>query len=277
MRRTILLFAAMSLALLPVSPVWADDEGREPWLEVSLSYMYVAGCAFAVNDSVDVVVKDTDGTTELFSGSELTDGDGCFETLFSFDLLPGMFVSVSDESVTRELTLVTLSIDVINPETDTASGTAPPNTTFNVDTDVCPDDCQTWVSAYPVVSDGAGVWTADFGALGVDLVTGEDLGADIYDEAFTVATVFDRNVPPDGQDLMDEVTALVGGPQGKSLIQKLQTVEQQLGRDKITSAIAALRAYVRQVEGLVRAKQLSSDAGEQLIYSANTLILGLGG
>ena len=183
-RRTIPLFAVISLALLPAIPAQAQQPG---WFEVSLKGSitgpWIHGCGFA--SPVDVVVMDTDGTTQLLNESASFDG-GCFVVEPSFGLLPGMFVSVSDGSSTGGLTLVPLSIDVINPETGTASGTAPPNTAFHVDTDVCPGPCQNYVSAYPV-SDGEGAWTADFGALRVELVPGEDLGADIFDEPITAA------------------------------------------------------------------------------------------
>lgn len=168
-----------------------------PWFEAGLqggiTARMVDGCEFSADSTVDVVIKDTNGTT-LFEGQASTDGDGCFRSDSPFDMVPGMVVSVSDERTTKELTLVPMSIDVIDTASDTAAGTAPPNTTFNVDTDICPGNCGNFVSAYPVVSDGDGKWMADFGALGVDLVPGNDLGANISDEDGD-NTIVDQWVP----------------------------------------------------------------------------------
>jgi PKD repeat protein len=187
-------------------------QAAEAWFEGSISGDYAAGCGFAADSSVAVEVKDASAGSTLASDSASTDGDGCFVIEFdgfdapNVDLLPGMFVSVSDGTATKELTLVTLSIDGIDTLNDTAWGTAPPDTTFNVDTDVCPSGCGDFVSAYPVVSDGGGAWIADFGALGVDLVPGNDLGANIGDDDGD-QTIFDLFVPDNQAPFAD-----AGGP-----------------------------------------------------------------
>ena len=95
----------------------------------------------------------------------------------------------------KDLTLVTLSIDSVDTVNRTVSGMAPPTTTFNVDTDVCPGGCGTFVSAYPVTSNGAGQWVADFAAHGVTaFVPGNDIGANISDGDGD-NTIYDVSVP----------------------------------------------------------------------------------
>src|SRR5439155_353057 len=125
-------------------------------------------------------------------GTAPTDGGGCFGFDAGVDLAPGMFVSVADGTTTKRLTVVTLTIDAIDPDTDTVSGTAPPNTTFHVD--AAQGNSEDFTSADPVTADGAGNWTADFGAVGFDIVPGTHVGADIHDRDGD-ATALDRNVP----------------------------------------------------------------------------------
>ena len=189
-----------------------------------------------------------------------------------------MFISVGDGVVTKTLLLVNLRITEVNPETATAYGVAPPNTTFNVDVDTCVGNCGDFVSAYPVVSNSKGAWTANFGTLGVDFgpITGNDLGANISDNDGD-NTIFDVGVPPTVGDLSAEVNALVPQAQRQPLLQVLQTAHQLLLQNKVSSAIGQLRSFESQVRSLVRSKKLSAASGDQLIGLAEQLIGGLQG
>ena len=92
------------------------------------------------------------------------------------DLVPGMCISVSEGLATRELTLADLSIDGLSPAEDTVTGTAPPSATFWVDAGVGDE-----TPGLEVTSDGNGDWTADFGAIGVDITPYTHVGANIGD------------------------------------------------------------------------------------------------
>jgi hypothetical protein len=147
-----------------------------PGFEGNLAFGNVSGCEFTPNASVDVTIKDEPGGAVLFTDSPPTDGEGCFDTGYEVDLVPGMYISVVDGDVTKELTLVTLSIDDIDPAANTVSGMAPPDTTFNVD--AFTDD---W-HGLDATSDGTGAWTVDFDDIGVDITPSTHVGANVVDE-----------------------------------------------------------------------------------------------
>ena len=191
---------AFDIAGIQVGANIRDDDGDSTSydrgvasFEGNLAFDSASGCDFALDSSVTVIVKDGPGGNELFNDSRPTDGNGCFDAHFGFDLVPGMYISVFDGGATKELTLVTLTIDNIDLDNDTVSGTAPPNTTFNVDFDTVGDGSG-WVGQ-DVTSDGTGAWTADFGALGLDLTLGNShVGANIADEDGD-QTATDASVP----------------------------------------------------------------------------------
>lgn len=65
--------------------------------------------------------------------------------------------------------------------------------------------------------------------------------------------------------------------QGNSLIVKLQGAIQQLDQGNVGAAINQLRAFINEVNALVKAKKLSSADGQALIDAADEIIAALGG
>jgi hypothetical protein len=61
----------------------------------------------------------------MYTGVSMTDQNGHFFQGVGVDLVPGMAVEVNDCLDTRSVTLVPITIDVIDPEGDIVSGTAP--------------------------------------------------------------------------------------------------------------------------------------------------------
>ena len=172
----VLAFVAALAALLIFVPA-ASAQLEDAWFEGNLSYDMVSGPGFTPYGTVTVVVKDAPGGTTLYSESTLVGAVGWFEAVPDVDLVPGMYISVSEGLATRELTLVQLSIDAISPSENTVTGTAPPNSTFWVDADVGGE----W-PGLDVTSDINGNWTADFDDTGVDITPYTHVGTSIGDE-----------------------------------------------------------------------------------------------
>ncbi len=171
----VLAFVAALAALLIFVPA-ASAQLEDASFEGNLSYDTISGPGFTPYATVTVVVKDAPGGTVLYSGSALVGAVGWFEAVPGVDLVPGMCISVSEGLATRELTLAVLSIDGLSPAEDTVTGTAPPSATFWVDAGVGDE-----TPGLEVTSDGNGDWTADFGAIGVDITPYTHVGANIGD------------------------------------------------------------------------------------------------
>jgi hypothetical protein len=107
-----------------------------------------------------------------------TDAEGSFEigpATHHLDLVPGMHVVVTGETtgITKELTLSELTMDSLDAETDTASGTAPAGSELAVEAGLPESEeffCCLWTQA-----DESGNWLVDFGAEGFDITS--DMGA----------------------------------------------------------------------------------------------------
>ncbi|MDQ3982368.1 MAG: hypothetical protein M3271_06765 [Actinomycetota bacterium] len=147
-----------------------------PAFEANLSFDNVSGCGFAPNSPIDVTIEDAPDATTLFASTPTSDDEGCFDTGYEVDLVPGLHVSVDDGAALKELTLADLSIDAIGPAENTVAGAAPPNETFNVDAFVGGE----W-HGLDATSDGTGVWTVDFDDIGVDITAFTHVGANIGD------------------------------------------------------------------------------------------------
>ena len=125
----------------------------------------LGGQDFAANRTVHVVV--TGGSAPFESGVQ-TDGGGGFDLDLSIDLAPGMLISASDGMVTKELTLLALSVDEFDPWNERVWGTAPAGATVSVTADSpSTDACH-----LEAVADNTGVWMADFAGT-YDIETGE--------------------------------------------------------------------------------------------------------
>jgi hypothetical protein len=172
----VLAFVAALAALLIFVPA-ASAQLEDAYIEGSLSGDTVFGPGFTPYATVTVVVKDAPGGTVLYSASALVDAFGWFEAVPGVDLVPGMYISVSEGLATRELILAALSIDAISPAENTVTGTAPPSSTFWVDAGVGDE-----TPGLEVTSDTNGDWTADFDDVGVDITPYTHIGAAVGDE-----------------------------------------------------------------------------------------------
>jgi uncharacterized repeat protein (TIGR01451 family) len=146
-----------------------------------LSCNSVNGNGFASSSSVSVVVKDAPGGATVYSNPSVpTDGNGNFNLFCGFgpDLAPGMEITVSDGSSTKVLLLADLSIDQVNPGTDTVSGTAPPGAQVNVGVNNPPSGGGANLT---VIADTSGAWTADFTGT-FDITGGTNANASVRDE-----------------------------------------------------------------------------------------------
>jgi hypothetical protein len=81
--------------------------------------------------------------------------------------------------------------------------------------------------------------------------------------------------------MIGDVSALVrdgslSAGQGNSLSQKLTHAAEQLDRGNTTAAANMLRAFVNELNGLIRAGKLTANQCEALLAAATQLITDLG-
>jgi uncharacterized repeat protein (TIGR01451 family) len=170
-----------------------DDEVFPPTISANLIQDHINGSDFTPNSSVTVAIFDSPGGSLLFSGSAATGEFGEFgvsQDATGVALVPGMQVTVTDDTTsgTKELTLVPITFDVLNPITDTASGTAPPNATVSLEIFDSGGEFFRQLTA-----DGSGAWSVDLGAAGFDVINGGG-NASVRD-ADDDSTEADRGVP----------------------------------------------------------------------------------
>jgi hypothetical protein len=179
----------------PDGDTTAADLPPRPAFEAHLQGNSVSGCGFTGNP-VQVVVKETPAAaTTLFD--QPVDNEGCFYVDFwdvGFQLAPGMLVSVTDDLVTKEHVVANLSIDAIDPDANTAAGTAPPDTTIYVDAFVEAFGDVGW-QGLNATSNASGAWSVDFDDIGVDLNPFTQVGTSFPDndgDATAVDTQFQQ-------------------------------------------------------------------------------------
>jgi FecR protein len=112
----------------------------------------VDGENWPASTSVSIRVFSAPGGTLLFNGTASTNEAGHFYMDVGTDLVPGMAVEVTDGAFTKDVTLVPLTVDAINPATGTVSGTALAGSEVTVRSG-------TWFQS--VTANDKGVWTAN--------------------------------------------------------------------------------------------------------------------
>src|SRR5439155_21697133 len=138
------------------------------------------------------------GTVKYNNPSVPTDPTGNFGLPCNFgpDLVPGWEITVSDGTSTKVLVLVDLTIDSVDPGTDTVSGHAPPGADVHVFVNSGP----TPGANQTVAADGTtGAWTADFTGT-FDIDGGTNANANVND-ADGDATVANKKAPSIGGNL----------------------------------------------------------------------------
>lgn len=156
-----------------------------PAIDANLAWDSVGGYDFPPGATATLTIMDPDGIVLVgpLDKSVTDEGDVWFEAGadFDLDLVPGMEVTLADGTSTKVLYLEPLTFDLLDPDTDTATGTASPGTRVFVDL---------WESegeggGYAEVdADGSGNWTAtapDFDPP-LDITPTMDGQAGVYDE-----------------------------------------------------------------------------------------------
>lgn len=138
-----------------------------PGLQASLTHDWIGGWNFSPDADLSVTIENQNGVV-FASDSVPVDGGGNFwidSQLHHLDLLPGMTITVADQALGQKvLTLVPLSLDSADLETDVISGTAPAGSmlTVNAGNEFEGRDMA-------VVTGDLGLWSADFAVAGFDL------------------------------------------------------------------------------------------------------------
>jgi hypothetical protein len=121
-------------------------------------------------------------------------GSVWFEFAGVYDLKPGDEVTLSDGATTRHLVVSLLTIDAVDVEADTASGTAEAGASVRLPAPPPPD------KALLVTADGSGAWHADFHDVGFNLVPGTTVIAEVHEEDGDL-TSFEWVVPQLGENV----------------------------------------------------------------------------
>ena len=105
------------------------------------------------------------------------------------DLVPGMVITATQGSVTKQLTLVNMSFDSLDPATNIATGTAPPGSQVNVGINEGPTN----FGNKQTTADSSGNWQVDFTGR-IDITAGMNGFANVNDDD-NDSTGVDWNAP----------------------------------------------------------------------------------
>jgi hypothetical protein len=156
---------------------WYDWYVPRPHMDVWLEHDYVDTYEWALGEELTLEIENPatvlspDYTTTMTVETAPWDPNQTwagFDLNGLFDLTPGMFVTVSGDTITKQLTISNLSITKIDQFNETVSGMTDPNQAMWMWYE---DSCCRSFQA-----DGSGAWSVDFKAPGSD---GEPI-ADIY-------------------------------------------------------------------------------------------------
>jgi basic membrane protein A len=139
----------------------------------------VDGSDWPANALLTIRVFATPGGELIFTGSTLTDQNGSLFQQVNVDLVPGMDVEVNFGAEISSVTLVPLTVDVVDPVSDSLSGTAPAGAKINISLGDIGTDIKGYLS---VTASGDGHWEASFSG-----------NYDINSQTVVQATVPDTN------------------------------------------------------------------------------------
>lgn len=158
----VLLMACVG-ALFPQMDVQAQ-EPFTPYIEV-VHYHHISLREFTPESTVTLAVFEEPGGAVVLEESISTDAEGNGEYVW-LRVDPGMYISAWDDStgIEKTLTVEEVYLGSIDILADQVTGVAPPGSivTVQLDRDV---------PIIEALSDPSGVWLADYGALGVDVVS----------------------------------------------------------------------------------------------------------
>jgi hypothetical protein len=164
-KRTIfclLLLLGMSLV---ASGVQAQEE---PFIEASVNGDWMAVYGFEPNQTITITIYDYEGAPDPFMTSVTLDGDGnarLERDVLGRNLVVGNVILATDGTTSKELILVSLSVSGVDYDSDTVWGTAETDLPLRVEVG---DEQQSY--SLPVSLDSNDEWTADFGAVGFNIL-----------------------------------------------------------------------------------------------------------
>lgn len=283
--------AGVDVTWLEGIEAWMHDEdgdmvgasGSPATFRVELAADVISGDWFALGGALDIEILDSTGGV-LWAGAVPTAyrAFAVGPDVHGVDFEPGMVVRVADPigGFTKEVTIVPLSITVLDPARDFAAGTAAPNSSITLGI-WFPGEGGGQVSEnVPVGPDG--VWTFDF--------AGGEWPADIEDDTVLTAAVpdaewdstsFELTATPGAiANLEDDVADLLASGdltavQAAQLENKLEDALGKLADGKVAAAIDKLEAFVEKVESLVSSGKLAPAAGERLVERAAAIAAAL--
>jgi hypothetical protein len=148
---------------------WLWTTGFTPWASLTIS----------IYESKDP------GAELLWEGSKTADASGFVmvePSDHSLDLVPGNFLTVSDDVVEKRLLLETITMDVFDPDNEIMAGTAPAGRDVRVVAGMPEAETQGIIDL--IADPGSDAWTANFNTIPFDIT--EDMRpwsfAHIYDE-----------------------------------------------------------------------------------------------
>jgi hypothetical protein len=109
---------------------------------------------FPAEDSVEMMIKGTDVYTTMTGVTDLN-GYANFDLGWSFTLEPGQVITVTNDTITKTLTVMDLYVDSFDPMANTVSGHSDPNVELAVNV---------WIDngGQSVQADASGSWTAAY-------------------------------------------------------------------------------------------------------------------
>jgi hypothetical protein len=166
---------------------WHIEEPVLPNIIAQPDHEWVNSSGWAVGEEITLYVGDhanyLDGYTLSMTQTatpanwDSTVGQVWFDNWAPFDLAPGMFVTVTNGTITRILQVEEFSVDDYDEVLDTVSGTAPAGREVGVG--VHQPGVDFWLV---VTTDPTGQWFADFGVAGFDIYDVFDIHAMLWDE-----------------------------------------------------------------------------------------------
>jgi basic membrane protein A and related proteins len=157
-------------------------------LEMQACQIFPTIDGFLTPDSVDgydwpatahltIRVFSAPGGELLYTGDATTDQDGKLIQRVDMDLIAGMVVEVDDGTETESVTLVLLTLDVIDPAGDTISGTAPSGASLQVFVGGSQWQGMEYVS---ITAGSDGRWQANFAGQ-YDITSDTTISADVLE------------------------------------------------------------------------------------------------
>jgi hypothetical protein len=135
---------------------------QAPRISASLTWDGVWGEGFASSRSVTLTVRQSPGGAVLATASKASDPGGYVEFSryddYDVDLVAGMQITVGDGTVSKQLTLATITVDSFELDANVVAGSATPDAEVQVNV----GDEMGNGTGQATTADGSGLWSVDF-------------------------------------------------------------------------------------------------------------------